>query len=62
MRDNEKIALSITEAAAALGVSRPTMYNIARTEGFPAFKIGNRTLISRKGLEMWVQERAGDSV
>lgn len=54
----ERLALSVSEAAALLGVSRPTMYQLLRREGFPAFKVGSRTLISRTGLEAWVEEQA----
>ena len=36
----DKLTLSIPETAAALGVSRPTVYNLIRREGFPAFRIG----------------------
>ena len=57
--EREKIALSITEAAEQLGISRPTMYKLTRQAGFPVFKVGARTLISRAGLEAWVQTQAG---
>ena len=60
MSANEKLALSITEAAALLGISKPKMYEIARREDFrAAFKVGTRTLISRSGLEEWVKAQAG---
>lgn len=58
----QKIALSVSEAAIFLGVSRPTMYQLTRREGFPTFKVGSRTLISRAGLEAWVQAQAGTGV
>lgn len=55
----EKIAYSVTEAAAALGVSRPTMYEIIRRDDFDAaFKVGSRTLISKNRLEEWAQRKA----
>ena len=55
----DKLTLSISETA-ALGVSRPTVYNLIRREGFPAFRIGGRTVVSRPGLEAWVQEQEGN--
>ena len=58
----ERVALSVTEAAALLGVSRPTVYQLLNREGFPSFRIGTRRLISRSGLERWVQEQAGEEV
>ncbi|MBR3474203.1 MAG: helix-turn-helix domain-containing protein [Oscillospiraceae bacterium] len=58
----EKIALSVTEAAAALGVSRPTMYEIIRRDDFDAaFKVGTRTLISKTRLEEWARRKAEES-
>lgn len=56
----DKLTLSIPETAAALGVSRPTVYNLVRQEGFPAFRIGGRTVVSRPGLEAWVREQEGN--
>ena len=60
MENSEKLTLSITEAAAVLGLSRPTVYRLVRSEGFPAFRVGTRTLIPRAGLERWVSEQ-GDN-
>lgn len=54
INSSSKIALTVQEAAEALSISPPTIYQLMRTEDFPAFKIGRRTLISRSGLEMWV--------
>lgn len=56
---NEKMAVSVTEAAALLGVSRPTVYQLMRRADFPAFRVGARCLISREGLARWVDEQAG---
>lgn len=52
---NEKMALSVMEAAQLLGVSKPTMYTLTRRDDFPAFMVGNRVLISRTGLVAWIQ-------
>lgn len=57
--DDMKIALSVTETAAALGVSRPTVYTLLHKRGFPAFKVGGRTLVSAEGLREWVAAQAG---
>ncbi len=51
---SDQIAISVTEAAAKLGVSRPTMYAIVKRADFDAaFKLGTRTLIHRAKLEAW---------
>ena len=54
----ERMALSVTEAAKLLGVSPKLVYNLCHAEGFPAFRVGSRTVVSRAGLERWVQEQA----
>lgn len=55
----EPFAVSTTEAARLLGVSRPTIYQLINRTDFPAFKVGTRTLISVAGLERWVEAQAG---
>ena len=46
-----KLTMSVPEAAEVLGISVPSMYTLAKSEGFPTLVIGNRLLISVKGLE-----------
>lgn len=60
----DRLALSVTEAAEALNVSRPTVYQLMRRADFPAFRVGRRTLISRSGLERWIEAQAqgGDTL
>ena len=56
----DKIAISVSEAAELLGISKPKMYEIIRREDFKAaFQVGTRTLISRSKLESWVEMQAG---
>ena len=55
---NKKLVYSIPEAAKQLGISDNTMRQLARTKGFPTIMIGNRILISVKGLEAWVEKQA----
>lgn len=54
----EKLTIGVTEAAKMLGLSRPKVYELARSEGFPSFKVGERLLISIKGLQEWVDRMA----
>lgn len=55
----DRVTLSVAETAAALGVSRPTVYTLLHKRGFPAFKVGGRTLVSAEGLRAWVAAQAG---
>ena len=51
--------LSVLEMTAALGISRAGAYELARTEGFPALKIGTRIVIPKDELKEWVDKNAG---
>lgn len=54
----EKLALSVPEAAELLGMCPKTVYQLTRRADFPAFKAGNRTIISTEGLRTWVLKQA----
>lgn len=54
MAENEHLAVSANVAAEMLGVSKPMIYRYMHMDGFPSFKLGNRTLISVDGLRNWV--------
>lgn len=53
-----EFTLSVTEAAQALGVSRPTLYQLINRQDFPSFRLGGRVLISRELLAEWVKRQA----
>ena len=44
------LMLSVPEMAAALGISRAGAYELARSEGFPALRIGKRIVIPKDEL------------
>lgn len=54
----ERIAVSVAEAAEMLGMCPKTVYQLTRRADFPAFKNGNRTIISVEGLREWVKAQA----
>lgn len=54
----ERLALSVTEAAELLGLAPKTVYNLVHADGFPVFRVGSKYVVSRKGLEQWVQQQA----
>lgn len=53
------LAVSATEAAKLLGVSRATIYELLRNNAFPSFHIGTRRLIPVAGLQNWVASQSG---
>ena len=58
-----KLAVSVSEAAALLSVSRPTMYEITKRADFTAaFRVGGRTLVSVAGLQSWIEQQTAGGV
>ncbi|MFR3179243.1 MULTISPECIES: helix-turn-helix domain-containing protein [Eubacteriales] len=51
------LMLSVPEMAAALGISRAGAYELARSEGFPALRIGTRIVIPKDKLQEWVDKQ-----
>ena len=56
----EKLALSPTETAEALHLSRSSVYQLLKRADFPSFKVGNRTLIPVEPLRRWVEKQTED--
>ena len=48
---------SVPEMGAALGISRAGAYELARSEGFPALRIGTRIVIPKDKLQEWVDKQ-----
>lgn len=50
------------EAALILGVSTPVVYQLCkcRSTYFPAFRVGNKYLVSKSGLDQWIADQLTD--
>ena len=57
----ERIALSIQEAADALGIGRTTVYELVSAKEIVPFKIGRRTLILRSEVQRIAETRAASA-
>jgi excisionase family DNA binding protein len=55
----EKTYLTAKETAAFLGISEGLMYKTLKKPGFPACRIGNRWLVSKKGVQEWLEKQMG---
>ena len=62
MSSNFSDLIPAREAAQILGVSHPMIYQLCkcRSTYFPAFRVGNKYLISKSGLERWIAEQLAD--
>lgn len=54
----DKLTYSPKEAAKAIGIALPTVYELAASKGFPAIKVGRRILIPIDALQRWLEESA----
>lgn len=58
---NQKMAYSITEMAAVLGIGRNKAHELAKEPGFPIITLGRRKVIPVKALGEWLERKAGQS-
>ena len=48
------LMLNVVQVAAVLGISRAGAYELVRSEGFPALKIGSRIVVPKDKLREWI--------
>ena len=53
------LMLSVAEVAAVLGISRAGAYELARSSGFPALKIGSRIVVPKDKFLAWIDANSG---
>lgn len=58
----DKRVLTGNEAAKILDVSKPTLYRLCQTEGFPCIRVGRAIRIPYDALLRWMEESAGKQV
>ena len=52
------LAVNMADAARLLGLSRPTIYRLAKLPGFPAVRLGGCTRGLVDDLREWVRQQA----
>ena len=57
--DELPLMLSVAEVAAVLGISRAGAYELARSSGFPALKIGSRIVVPKDKFLAWIDANIG---
>ena len=53
--DDLPLMLSVPDLTEALGISRAGAYELVRREGCPALHIGNRILVPKEELIVWIK-------
>ena len=57
--DDLPLFLNAETAAALLGVSISSMYELMHEKGFPVLRIGSRLVIPKDKLRAWVERNVG---
>lgn len=57
--DDLPLFLNAETAAALLGVSISSMYELMHEKGFPVLRIGSRLVIPKDKLRTWVEQNTG---
>ncbi|KAA0766324.1 helix-turn-helix domain-containing protein [Bacillus sp. SH5-2] len=58
---NQKPLLTLEEAMEILGVGKNRMYEIVKTDDFPAFREGKRWMIIPHKFYEWIEQQAGNT-
>ena len=60
--DELPLMLSVPDVADVLGIGRANAYELVRSEGFPALKIGSRIIVPKDDFILWIRNQtAGNS-
>jgi excisionase family DNA binding protein len=54
------LLLTVAEVAGLLSVSLPKAYELANQKNFPSLRVGRKILVSRAGLETWIDNQLGE--
>ena len=57
-----KMALTVSEAAELLSVSKPKMYQLTFRDDFPCIRLGKKKIIPRDQLWEWVKNHCGEQL
>lgn len=58
--EDERLTLTVEEAAKMLGIGRNLCYERVKTGDLPSIKIGRRILIPRRALEKFLEQAGKD--
>ncbi len=59
MSENDKLTITVDEAAKMLGVGRNTMLEFVKMDGFPAIRLKRKILIDKEALPRWFSNSYG---
>ena len=57
--DDLPLMLSVPDLTDVLGISRASAYELVKSKGFPALHSGNRIVIPKEELIVWIRRTIG---
>ena len=57
--DDLPLMLSVLDVTSVLGISRAGAYELVRSDGFPALRIGSRIVVPKGRFIDWINANAG---
>ena len=58
--DEIPLMLSVPDVADVLGIGRANAYELVRSEGFPALKIGSRIIVPKDEFISWIKKQTAE--
>lgn len=59
---NDKLAVSVNQAAEMIGLKRDLMYRLILGGDIPSFRVGSRRLVSVEALRDYISRRTAEPV
>lgn len=59
MKNDEKLSLTVSEAASLLGIGKNLMLKLTTVPGFPAIRFKKKIIINKNKLEQWFNDNSG---
>lgn len=59
MSNDNKLSITVDEAAKMLGVGRNTMLEFVKMDGFPAIRLKRKIIIDKEALPKWFASSYG---
>lgn len=58
--DDLPLMLSVQDVSAVLGISRAGVYELVKSEGFPAMNIGSRIIVPKEDFILWIRQKVSE--
>lgn len=60
--DQLPLTLSVPEVSQVLGISLAGTYELVRSDGFPAFRIGSRIIVPKDKFIAWMDRKSSEKL